>query len=302
MNSKRFENWAWAFTAYVVAVILFGAWVRISHSGAGCGAHWPLCDGEILPSAASTEKLIEFTHRITSGLCGVFSIILVVWAWRGFGRKAAPTRAAIMTLIFILFEGVIGAGLVLAELVDNNQSMARAVVIAVHLTNTLFLTACAALTAASAKAPARPFGLKSADALLHAMAAGFVVVAMTGAITALGDTLFPVQPDAHGSLLGQISAELSAGQHFLVRLRIVHPVLAAGLGLFMLWGFDHLRDSHEGAGPKWGLILTVTQLGIGLLNVALAAPSWMQLSHLALAQGLWIALVYTAYTGQASRV
>ncbi|MCY4594035.1 MAG: COX15/CtaA family protein, partial [Bryobacterales bacterium] len=143
---SRFTVAAWLFFAYLIAVILFGAWVRISHSGAGCGSNWPTCGGEVIPTAPSTATLIEFVHRVSSGFCGIFGLAILVWSWVRFGFGAV-TRAAALTLVFIVFEGAIGAGLVLGELVADDDSVARAVVIALHLGNTLALTAFSALTA-----------------------------------------------------------------------------------------------------------------------------------------------------------
>jgi cytochrome c oxidase assembly protein subunit 15 len=298
--SKRFSTWAWFYTAYLVGVILFGAWVRISHSGAGCGAHWPLCDGEIIPTAPSAEKIIEYTHRLTSGLCGILSIALSLWAWRLFGARSKACMAAMLTLLFVIFEGAIGAGLVLGELVADDSSVARALVIVLHLTNTLMLTGCAAATAYFGKNPQSPARLSKHRGLLFTMGGLLTVTAMTGAVTALGDTLFPVQVGADGSLLARVAAELGPSQHLLVRLRILHPLFAVASGLVLLFGFDRLRGTTAGSWAKAGLILTVSQLGIGLLNIILAAPGFMQLLHLGLAQCLWVALVMSALKAQDS--
>ncbi|MBM3783132.1 MAG: heme A synthase, partial [Acidobacteria bacterium] len=128
---SKHQRFAWAFAAYLIAVILFGAWVRIAGAGAGCGNHWPLCNGEVLPAAPQTKTVIEFTHRITSALCGVFGLAMI-WFTSGRARKAA-----ILTMFFILVEGFVGAVLVKMELVENDASLSRAIVIALHLTNTL---------------------------------------------------------------------------------------------------------------------------------------------------------------------
>jgi len=296
--NRSFTRIAWLFTAYLVGVILFGAWVRITHSGAGCGAHWPLCDGEIIPTAPSLEKMIEYTHRLTSGLCGVFGLGISAWAWRLFGLRGKATIAALITLLFIIIEGAIGAGLVLAELVADDTSAARATVIVLHLTNTLMLTAAGAATAYFSQNPHAPFRWTEQRGLLTMMGLGFIVVSMSGAITALGDTLFPVQAAEHSGLLAQVTNELSATQHFLVRLRIIHPILALILGGFMIWAFDHLREHTAGKIALVGMVLSISQIGLGLLNVALAAPGWMQLIHLGMAQALWIGLVLTGWRAQ----
>ena len=124
-RNSRFTVAAWLFLAYLVVVILFGAWVRISHSGDGCGSNWPTCHGEVVPTAPSTETLIEFSHRISSGLCGIFGLALLLWSWKRFG-PGQVTGAVALTLLFIIFEGAIGAGLVLGDwLRTTTQSPVR---------------------------------------------------------------------------------------------------------------------------------------------------------------------------------
>ena len=184
---------AWCFWAYLVFVILFGAWVRITHSGAGCGAHWPTCNGDIIPLQPSLETMIEYTHRLTSGLCGIFGLGMLVFAARRFGVKHRVFIAQALTLLFVVFEGAIGAGLVLKELVADDASSARAIVISLHLVNTFFLTGSAAAAAFFARAQVSSVEFSgSLKWMLRGMGAFMGVVAMAGAITALGDTLFPV--------------------------------------------------------------------------------------------------------------
>lgn len=295
-KSSWLQKFAWGLVVYLVAVILFGAWVRITHSGAGCGEHWPTCHGEIIPFEPSTETLIEYTHRLTSGLCGIFAIILVVWAARVY-RWGRVTKGAVTVLALTIFEGLIGAGLVLAELVNNDDSVARAVVISLHLVNTLILMGAAALTAwwaggepafeLSRRTRLRPW-------LFLAMAL-MIVTSMTGAVTALGDTLFPVDPTLGDGLLARIRDDLSPANHFLVRLRIVHPFVAVVAAAVIFGVSGIVRYSSEDQTARRlavGLAATVgLQTILGVVNVALHAPGWMQLAHLATAQVLWVFLV-----------
>lgn len=292
MGRRAFARFAWFFVGYLAAVILFGAWVRITHSGAGCGANWPTCNGEVLPTEPEVKTIIEFTHRVTSGLCGVFGLLLMGWAWRLFGAGSLIFRTSALTVLFVIFEGAIGAGLVLGELVEDNDSAARALVVALHLSNTLILTACAALTAwlAGGDRMATPAG-EPRNPLLPALGlAALVVIAMSGAVTALGDTLFPIEATLGPGLLEKIQADLSATNHFLVRLRIGHPILAAVGSLFVAW----LLTAPARRGDLWakgGLVLLAAELAVGLWNVAWAAPGWLQILHLLLAQALWICVL-----------
>lgn len=291
MDHPRFRQFAWAFVAYLVLVILFGAWVRIEGAGAGCGNHWPTCNGDIIPQAPETKTVIEFTHRVTSGLCGIFSIILVIWA-----RRVSPRVfwAAVTTLVFVLLEGFIGAVLVKRELVAGDASMSRAVVIGLHLVNTMLLMAAASATAWWASTSAGLPRTLASRGMLLAVIVALVITNSTGAVTALGDTLFPKQPALDGSLLAQVRQDLSVGQHFLVRLRIVHPVVAVFSAMLALGVFLGLGRSKQVKGSRVAKLLqagqhtVLLQVGLGVINILLAAPAWMQIVHLLTAQALWM--------------
>ncbi len=277
---------AWLFTLYLLGVILFGAWVRITHSGDGCGANWPTCQGVVLPEDPSDATRIEFTHRVTSALCGLWGILLLLWSWRRYGRGPVTTAVG-LTLLFIVFEGAIGAGLVLGGLTGDDDSAARAVVIALHLTNTLALTACAALAAWRA-GDLRRVGFSRRRRAAFAVGLGVVVAtAMTGAVTALGDTLFPQPVSDGGVFLAEVLADISAGNHFLVRLRVIHPVVAVGAAIYLVW----LLRIEANRWARGALLLTVAETAIGAVNIALGAPGWLQLIHLGVAQALWMSLV-----------
>ncbi len=284
-----FGRYAWGVLLYLVLVIVYGAWVRVTGSGAGCGEHWPTCHGELLPRSPATQTVIEFTHRVTSGLLGPLVIGLVVWAWRARQPKAV-VRMSVVTALWVVFEAALGAGLVLKGLVASDASLARAVVVGLHLVNTLILVAAAALTAYWGGGHGRP-GLPAMRGPVAIALVLMVLVGLTGAITALGDTLFPVSERAS---LHHIRAELASGQHFLLQLRVVHPAVAVLAGAYVLWVARRCERSLSGAGRKagaWTYWFTLVQLGAGVVNIALGAPGWLQLLHLLLAQGVWIALV-----------
>ena len=238
------RKFAWIFVGYLVLVILFGAWVRIAGAGAGCGNHWPTCQGLVVPVAPSAKTMIEFTHRVTSGLSGLFGIALLVWAWRT-GSKALPW--AIGMVVFLVLEGFIGAVLVKKELVENNASASRAIVISLHLANTMLLMLCAVGTAVRAGLQ-ESWKLRTTGLIWVAMGA-LVLTNMTGAVTALGDTLFPTQPAMGPELLAKIREDLGAGQHFLVRLRMIHPVVA-GLTAMLVFGVMSYLQRRTCAMPK----------------------------------------------------
>lgn len=299
-GARAFVRFAWGTLAYLVLVILFGAWVRITGSGAGCGSHWPTCHGEIVPRSPTAETVIELTHRVTSGVLGVVVLALAVWAWVAFASRPRVRVAALLTLAFVIVEAAIGAGLVLAELVADDDSRARAVVVAIHLVSTLTLTASCGLTAWWAGEGAAPRFRRAPRVkwALVAAVAGVVAVCMTGAVTALGDTLFPVSPAESAGLLARLREDTSPAAHFLVRLRLVHPVLAVVVagGLLALVGYADARSIGRRAARllSWLGITVLIQTAAGVLNILMAAPGWLQIVHLLVAQIVWLLLVLAA--------
>jgi heme A synthase len=296
MSDNRFVKLAWATVAVNLLVIVWGAYVRASFSGDGCGAHWPLCNGEVVPAGAAFKTFVEFTHRATSGI----ALLLVVWlawrAWKLFPRGHRVRRGAAATLVFIVFEALIGALLVKFGWVARDDSAARAVVMSVHLVNTFLLLGAAVLTAWWAGG-APGLRLRGQGAVLPLFVVGLLgvmLVAVSGAVTALGDTLFPVRTLAEG-----VGQHLSAGAHFLLRLRALHPALAVVVGCYVVMVASYAGNFlRPGARVKrHGGRLTalfLAQIAIGILNVYLLAPVWLQLVHLLVADLFWIALVLTA--------
>ncbi len=280
------QKLAWAFVGYLIFVILFGAWVRISGSGAGCGNHWPTCQGVVLPVEPSVKTIIEFTHRITSGLSGLMGLALLGWAWR---KKSPALPWAVGMFFFLLVEGFIGAVLVKQELVENDASMSRAVVISLHLVNTMILMLCAVATAV--KAGAERYRNAYSGGLIWLAMAVLVITNATGAVTALGDTIFPIQPSMGPELIAKIREDVSPGQHFLIRLRVVHPVVAAITAAIVFGVLSFLQRRNQSRWALAGMGLVVIQVALGMGNIWLAAPGWMQISHLLTAQLLWVTIV-----------
>jgi heme A synthase len=285
---------AWATVAATLAVILWGAYVRASGSGAGCGSHWPTCRGEIVPHTQSVATIIEYTHRATSGLSGIMVLVELVWVLLAL-PKGHPARAgAAASMFFMVTEGAVGAALVLLEHVAMDRSVGRAAWTSLHLVNTFFLVAavtCPAWGVSGGRAPRRG-GHGVAGALLAVGAAALVITGVGGAVTALGDTLFP-----SATLAGGVAADFSPAAHFLQQLRVIHPVAAVITAVFLLYargpiaagrGRDPARFSRALA------VLVVSQLVLGVANFALQAPIALQILHLLLADLVWIAFVLLA--------
>ncbi len=159
MVNGRFARATWGLVAFLLAVVAWGAFVRATGSGAGCGAHWPVCNGEVVPRGPALETLIEFSHRVSSALVTLAVIAWAVWGFVAFPRGHRVRRGARWGGGHPV-EGAIGAALVLLRLTGTDDSLARAAVMGLHLVNTFFLLAVVALTGAWAggRAPSPPPG------------------------------------------------------------------------------------------------------------------------------------------------
>ncbi len=276
---------AWGVLGYTVLVILWGAFVRASGAGAGCGAHWPLCNGEVIPTAPALNTLIEFGHRVTSGLAGLAALALVVVVWRGTERGSPVRKAAIASLVFMITEGAVGAALVLFEYVAYNPSIGRALWMALHLTNTFLLLGSLTLTAWWSEGAETPRLQSRAWGWVTATLAVTLVLGAGGAVTALGDTLV---------LGGGLDPATDAIVATLLGARVFHPTMAfVVLGVL---GVAVVATRQRGAATLGMTLLGafLGQMALGALNVFLKAPIWMQIVHLLVTDLIWIALVVWA--------
>jgi len=290
VNLRRF---AWGVLIYFVAVILWGALVRATGSGAGCGDHWPLCNGTVMQHSPRVDTTIEFTHRITSGLSFFSAVGLLVWTFAGTVRGHLARATSIAAVAFTLVEAILGAFLVKLGLTAQSQSPLRAPYLALHLANTLLLLAALTLTAHFLS---RKIGHLRKDvhvvAPFGASIAVLVVLAVgvTGSLAALGDTLFPAS-----SLAAALSQDFAAGGAWIVRWRWTHPTIAFLASIFLIWLL--VRAARRTA--YWDnralsalvLLLLAAQYILGVLDVVLLAPTWLQIAHLLGADVLWAALV-----------
>lgn len=283
-------RFAWATLVVNIGVIVFGAYVRATGSGAGCGASWPTCNGEVIPSALDGARAVEFTHRMTSGLALIMVAILLWRVWRSFPSGHLARRGAVLSAVFIIGEALIGAVIVLYEWVADDSSVARTVAVPLHLVNTLLLLAALAVTVwwVGGGGPLRFANDRPLARRLVVAAAGVMLIAATGSITALADTLFPSESVAAGLREGFTTAE-----HFLTNLRVVHPFVAIAVGSYLAWLVWTFGGEPGNRRPSGPLIvgLVAVQFVAGALNVALLTPVWLQLAHLLLADVVWVALV-----------
>ena len=293
LPSPALRRFAWGVLAYFIAVILWGTLVRATGSGAGCGNHWPLCNGTVMQHSASVNTMIEFTHRITSGLSFFSVVALLWWTFAGTVRGHLARAAAVASVAFTLIEAMLGAFLVKLGLTAQSQSPLRPAYLALHLANTLLLLAALTLTAhllSRGKGFLRgeirmvaPFGAIATVVVV-------MIVGVTGSLAALGDTLFPAS-----SLGMALAQDFSAGSGWLVRWRWTHPTVAFVASIFLIWilvraaqrsvAWDNRRLS------ALVLLLLATVYTLGVLDVVLLAPLWVQVAHLLAADTLWAALV-----------
>jgi len=293
LPSPALRRFAWGVLVYFIAVILWGSLVRATGAGAGCGNHWPLCNGTVMQHSANVNTLIEFTHRITSGL-SLFSVVgLLAWTFAGTVRGHLARTAAVASVAFTLIEALLGALLVKLGLTAQSQSPLRPAYLALHLTNTLLLLAALTLTAhllSRRKGYLR--GSVRLVAPFGAVAAVFVVmiVGVTGSLAALGDTLFPAS-----SLGLALAQDFSANSGWLVRWRWMHPTVAFLASILLIWLLVRAaqRSTHwdNRALSALLLLLLATVYALGVLDVVLLAPLWLQVTHLLGADTLWATLV-----------
>jgi heme A synthase len=303
MKLSRFATYAWLTLLVTFVVILWGDVVQATGSGDGCGAHWPTCEGEVLPAFEGREQVIEFTHRATSGFVLLMSVVLFIWSKRVYPKNHLVRKGANFSLFFMFTESLVGAALVLFRLVGQDASITRAIVAPFHLVNTLFLIGAITLTAYFASG-GKPFRWKNQGLVSPLLIAGFisfVVIAVMGAITSLGDAIFPVQTTAEA-----FERSLTPGQHFLERLRIYHPFAAIGLGLYILVAARIISTQRPTATTQnlslAIFVIYLLQIAAGFLNVALNAILPTQLVHLFLADSLWMLWVLLAASSLAEGV
>lgn len=297
----QFAKLAWILLAYTLLVILWGAWVRISHSGDGCGNSWPLCEGQFIPGGGETptegKTWVEFSHRITSGLYGIFVLIFWQWARRIFPAVHPARRAARASFIFMVIEALFGAVLVRKGLVGQDESLARVIVMSLHFLNSALLMVTTTWMAAFASEGAWKIRDRQILAGVFRYLPTLAVIilgalGLTGTFAALSTTLFPSM-----SLGESLSKEMAPNSHFLLQLRSLHPILGvfagSALALLVMLAPEALtqRIAQSFRKPSYWLggVLLAT-ISIGAITLLTMSPALLKILHLALAHLTVIAL------------
>ena len=272
---NRFENFSLFSLIFTLGVILWGAWVRFSHSGDGCGNDWPLCKGRLTPDSFSA--LMEWIHRATSGLSLLIVFGLVFFSFKIYPPKHMTRKFALSAGVLILVEALIGAVLVLASLTGTDSSSLRVVILACHLLNSLFLMA--ALTLCWQSALSEKITIKKPAIYFVYF---FPMLALTGSMASLAGTLFPSE-----SLIQSLVLDFLPESHITLKLRPLHPFLALGFMGFCLISFSEKKKKIAGT--------ALIALCSGFITLVSLSPVWMKLTHLFIAYVLWIILVQSAF-------
>lgn len=289
MKNKSFGLYAWIVLFYNLAAVAWGVYVRASGSGDGCGSHWPLCDGENVPLNGMAAKLVEMSHRLSTGLVGLLVAILLVWSFRVFPKGHLVRKASVAAMFMALLEGGIGAALVKFQLVTNNPSAMRAGVMGFHVVSTFLLLGSIALAAVAGGGgfTIKPRGQGPVAAMVGVGLLMSCFLGVSGAISALGHQLQPVDD--------VLKAAMNPATFWMVRMQPLHPLLAASVGLYLalIAGLlNHLRPSPGvRKATAWMVGLYAAQLAVGALNIWFKAPIPMQMFHLVMADVNFVSIV-----------
>lgn len=296
LPSAALRRFSWGVLAYFIAVILWGTVVRATGAGAGCGNHWPLCNGTVMQHSPTLDAIIEFAHRITSGISFFAVVGLAIWTFAATARGHLARRFVLAAVLFTLVEAAIGALLVKLGLTAESRSPLRAPYLALHLTNTLLLLA--ALTLAAHMLGRRKGYMRGSVQWVRPVGtlvclAVVLAVGVTGSLAALGDTLFPAQ-----SLGAAMAQDFSAKSAWLIRWRWTHPTLAVLASLCFFWIVVRALQRTTCWNNRGLAFLLLGLLGVqyalGAMDILLLAPVWLQVAHLLGADLLWTTLVVLA--------
>lgn len=312
-SSLRLRRWAYILLSYTILVILWGAWVRISHSGDGCGDTWPLCHGKVLPQIGQVagKTWVEYAHRFTSGLYGIFVFLLFLWVRKVNSKESVPSayRWIFWVLVFMITEALLGAKLVLFGLVNSNQSFWRVLAMSLHQLNSFLLVGFTVRflaatfekeylnlvpifhfeNSANAKSVSDPITIKAIFSKPVFLAC-FLIIAVTGAWAALSTTLFPST-----SLLEGFNRDMDSSSHFVLKIRILHPLLGLFLGSVLIFGLYRLSFKVNEFLRRIAITgSALIGLGIifGFLTLILMSPTPLKIVHLLLAHALWSNAVF----------
>ncbi|MEZ5305964.1 MAG: COX15/CtaA family protein [Pyrinomonadaceae bacterium] len=290
MKSEKYAKLVWFSLVFNVIVVVWGVFLRASKSGDGCGKFWLTCQGEVIPSAPEFKTVIEFSHRLMSGLDFFLMLAVFLIAVLYFKKDRQIIAFASLAFLLIITEAAIGAGLVLTGNVATTHTDSRPLWAVGHLINTFLLLGSISVLGALLSSGKRFAGKASARVRLFAFVGTLLLlfVGVTGAVAALTNMLYPSD-----SVIEALLRDFDPASAFILRIRILHPIGAVITAVFVGFLAGWFKSAHEGSKEIgfWSGIVTlslVLQVILGGTTILLGAPIVLQLAHLILADAVWI--------------
>jgi heme A synthase len=273
------------------AQIIFGAIVRITGSGLGCGDHWPDCYGSFTPSGNAPNLLVEISHRYGAAALSLAIIALAISAWmkrgeRGVSGTGGVLRPSLLAVLLVVIAALFGAVTVKMEL--NPWVVATHLAIAMSL---LAVLVVGVIRAGGLGAPG--ISARSDRTLRSARAAvGLTFVALVfGALTAN-------TPGGAVACQGFPWCRVIAEHGMPLWIQATHRIVAfLLLGHLIGIGVGVRRRAEAGpikAAASSALAIIVLQVLVAAAMVEMHLPPSLRSLHQALGTGLWIAVVSLA--------
>src|SRR5216117_2525074 len=286
--TRGFTRLAWTAAGFTYLLIILGAIVRITGSGMGCGEHWPLCNGKLLPPLY-LPTLIEYTHRLVAASVSILVLALATyarWLREGAGSReqdssngpiavsshrptVRPSVAPYAALGLLALKVALGALTVKLELPPWT--------VILHLGTAMLLLATLIVAArGSLAAPPSRAGLVALILVFVTVLFGALTANLGAASACLG---FPL-----------CNGQLVPDGNYLQHIHWTHRLLAYALFGYSVWWAWRTR-----APAAWGVVALVTlQVAVAAAMVFLCLPRPLQALHAAVGAGVWAGIVITA--------
>ena len=300
---KALRRLAYSTLGLAYALIVFGAVVRISGSGMGCGDHWPRCFGRWFPPLDQPTVVIEWTHRLIAAITVAMVALLVVVALRKRGEPGVSgprgvLRAALLAAALVILQALLG----MITVRMGNTAWATVA----HLLNGALLLAALAATVLRAGGLGGRIAVGVTAARTRAArgsAAGAAIALVTvlfGGLTAKipgANTACEGFPLCRGSLLPALPAQHVQFTHRILAFLLFFHVLG------LMIGFTRRREAPAVLGlVRVAFALICLQLVIAAGMVEMHLPPVMRSLHEADGIAIWLALFALAWVSRFSTV
>lgn len=283
-GSRWFVSLASITALLTIGLIVFGAVVRVTDSGLGCGSDWPLCDGKIFPPLDNITAWIEWTHRLFAALIGIFGILTLAVAIRAHNRHDRwVLGSTVVAALLFAVQSILGAIVVIFELPPTFVTL--------HLGTAMLLLGALVVAAVLAwYQPQQKYERDHVTTLAYANAVFTLVIILTGALVrGSGATLACTDwPLCNGSVM-----PVNQGQLAMIHMIHRFSVVALGITLAMLvWQVYRSREQGLVRMLAVGsFVMYLLQAGVGALYVfSVAAPEWGA-AHVGFASTTWTLLI-----------